>query len=149
MSLQKGLQDWLCMFFAPLLSDPSEFGGVRLLRLERPAVRLPCRPDLTHGRSRHDMIDMTRSWPIGSWQALTMNCSCLGGLGESHLTILCAEGEHVEETDEVPPYEDRLGPDGWDIKIHRIYRRIGKANLWCYKIYGFSRSQSLLWMKPK
>ena len=54
-----------------------------------------------------------------------MNCSCLHGLGESHLTlpclgsshltILCAEGEHLEDLDlegQVPPYEDRLGPDG-------------------------------------
>ena len=44
--------------------------------------------------------------------ACGMTCSCLGGLGESHLTILCAEGEG-EEGDQVPPYEDRLGPDGW------------------------------------
>lgn len=46
-----------------------------------------------------------------------MNCSCLSSLGESHLTILCAEGaEQLEEQQEVdggvPPYEDRLGPDG-------------------------------------
>ena len=44
-----------------------------------------------------------------------MNCSCLEGT-ESHVTFDCIlEGvEHSDEldTDGVPPYEDRLGPDG-------------------------------------
>ena len=47
-----------------------------------------------------------------------MNCSCLGGCeSESRLTFdLFLDGlEHSDEldTEEVPPYEDRLGPDGW------------------------------------
>lgn len=46
-----------------------------------------------------------------------MNCSCLGGFeSESHLTFdLFLDGlEHSDDldTEEVPPYEDRLGPDG-------------------------------------
>ena len=44
-----------------------------------------------------------------------MNCSCLEGT-ESHVTFDCfLEGtEHNDELDAdgVPPYEDRLGPDG-------------------------------------
>ena len=46
-----------------------------------------------------------------------MNCSCLGGCqSESRLTFdLFLDGlEHSDDldTEEVPPYEDRLGPDG-------------------------------------
>ena len=46
-----------------------------------------------------------------------MNCSCLDG-AESHVTFdFFLDGvDHSDdlETEEVPPYEDRLGPDGWD-----------------------------------
>ena len=44
-----------------------------------------------------------------------MNCSCLDG-AESHITFdFFLDGvDHSDdlETEEVPPYEDRLGPDG-------------------------------------
>ena len=45
-----------------------------------------------------------------------MNCSCLEGT-ESHITFeFLLDG--VDQTDDVesdtvPPYEDRVGPDGW------------------------------------
>ena len=47
-----------------------------------------------------------------------MNCSCLGGCqSESRLTFdLFLDGLEPSDdldTEEVPPYEDRLGPDGW------------------------------------
>ena len=47
-----------------------------------------------------------------------MNCSCLEGT-ESHITFdFFIDGvEHSDdvESDTVPPYEDRQGPDGWEM----------------------------------
>ena len=43
-----------------------------------------------------------------------MNCSCLEGT-ESHVTfdyILDGGDQQDDDSDSVPPYEDRVGPDG-------------------------------------
>ena len=63
-----------------------------------------------------------------------MNCSCLEGT-ESHVTFDCflegAEHNDELEADGVPPYEDRLGPDGWakinPIKKQNVFYCISRA----------------------
>ena len=62
-----------------------------------------------------------------------MNCSCLGGCESgSHLTFdLFLDGlEHSDDldTEEVPPYEDRLGPDG-SVEQLSVYRDISLSNI--------------------